>query len=312
MKRGFLLVFLTFGIAHGLASTEVAPVIEHVRELIATPEFRERWNPVLWEGYSSGRNDPNGGYLLRFAFTLGVSERPLYFVASDRFGETNKSLPAWDVYRVSADARALKVANGVALSTHGFFVDPSRRALTQPFADGSSLVLHIARDGSVRQERRSSAPDGRVEEIVTGDASLSSRFVPEVEKIPLAAFLRSPQAQWLPLRRDLSVAAQSLDTADEPLLRVGADLSWSDAVTLVQSLPSANPEDPAKEVSPISGAATSPSQSQPQELPTASLSERTARERSAAGRGWMRWQPLILLFGIVVACWVIWKRRRQS
>ena len=312
MKRCFLLVVLTFGIAHGSGSTEVAPVIEHVRELFATPEFRERWNPVLWEGYSSGRNDPNGGYLLRFAFTFSAGERPLYFVASDRFGETNKSLPAWDVYRVSADARALKVANGVALSTHGFFVNPARRALTQPFSDGSSLVLQVARDGSVRQEKHSAPPDGVAEEPVTGDAHLGSRFVPEVEKIPLAAFLRSPQAQWLPLRRDLSVAAQSLDTTDEPLLRVGADLSWSDAVTLVQSLPSESPGDPANEVSPISDAAMSPSQSQPQELPTASSSETTAKERSVGGRAWMRLQPLILLFGIVVASWVIWKRRRRS
>ena len=55
-----------------------------VGELFESPDFVERWRPVIWEQASVGRPDPNGGYLFRFELKFD-EESTFLFLGTDRF-----------------------------------------------------------------------------------------------------------------------------------------------------------------------------------------------------------------------------------
>src|SRR5215213_2270546 len=127
----------------------------YVQELMATNDFRSRWDPLLWEGYNQHRGDPNGGYVFRFGLRFGTDSQQLAFIGSDRFGDERGHAPSWNIY--IHREQWLKIASDVLLSALEFYVDESKRTITEYFPDGTFSILHISRDGSVERTFHSAA-----------------------------------------------------------------------------------------------------------------------------------------------------------
>jgi hypothetical protein len=231
MKKTIIIIMLALISTWSVASEISGAVAAYVHELFAAEYFRG-----LWKMSGFPRNDPNGGYLFRFELTFTTQEQRLEFIASDRFGETNRGIAWWNIYKMSAEGQWSKIATGVPLSVHEFYVNPATRTIIQPYPRGKFSTVKIGRDGSIQQKYHSPADEDATaqdEAILTGIP-----FKPTVEKVPIAAYLRSPDAEWRLLDHNSAASAQSLDAGDAPLLALGGDLSWIEALGLVQALPS--------------------------------------------------------------------------
>lgn len=252
MKTAFLTI-LTFVLSTlvSMASGFPEAVNAYVRELFFgddfRDDFRERWRPVMWESYSSQRNDPNGGYVFRFTLSFSPDEKALAFVGTDRFGGGKPAMLAWNIYMRSEDGEWQKIAESKIINHERFYIDYDARTILQHwpdrFGEGKSFsLLRIGKDGSYEEEYYSSedTPVEKQEEMgVRGEP-----FHPQIEKIPIAAYLLDPTLEWRPLSEH-GMVAQSLDPADAPLLASGKDLEWSQAVDFAKTLID-NPSEPQR------------------------------------------------------------------
>lgn len=234
MKKILVMAFAVLFYAQSEASDSGDVLAAYVQTLFADEDFRERWNPVLWESHSSLRNDPNGGYLFHFTLDFGTSSKVYHFTSSDRFGDPRGQAPAWNIYTKSEDDSWHEIATGIEISAREIYVDDSSKTTVQHYPDGSFRTLQFGQPGNV-QEKYFSVAD-------TSDAtreklrSLGRVFEPQIEKMPLAAYLRTPAVKWRTLDRQHGIEAQSLDLGDESLLKLGNGLTWVKAKSLAYSL----------------------------------------------------------------------------
>lgn len=208
-----------------------------VGELFESPDFVERWRPVVWELGNSGRPDPNGGYLFRFELKFG-EESTFLFLGTDRFAG-----PSWSVYRSDQQGGVERISDplGMQLDPRGVHLDlENRRILWHHPTDLGPLasrdpawsftVLTFDDNGTIDKEYFAAKDlDDEGSEKLRESGRL---FSPEIEKIPLTAYLQAPSTAWSRLDSDHSFASQSLDPADVDLLEEHGNLTFDDAKEL--------------------------------------------------------------------------------
>lgn len=228
MKKLFLVFCLFLIRTQGVAADVSTAFASYVEELFDSEDFRS-----LWKTFDLPRDDPDGGYLFYFVLSFAPKEDGFLFIASDRFGEERRSAPAWSVYANSSEGWG-KIGSGLMLSTLGFKVDEPSRTIVEELANESFHTIQFGRN-ALGEQKFFMGPD-------TDDSTrarlkeMGSRYVPEVYKMPLSAFLRRGDLPWRPLRRENAAIAQSLDPEDGWLLEIGENMSWSEAKMLAGSL----------------------------------------------------------------------------
>lgn len=210
-----------------------------VSELFESPDFVERWRPVAWEQASSERTDPNGGYLFRFELKFD-EESTFLFLGTDRFAG-----PSWSVYRSDQHGGVERISEpfAVQLDPRQVYLDLENRRILRhhptdlgPLASRdpawSFSVLTFDNDRTIDTEYFAAKDlDDEGSERLRESGRL---FSPEIEKVPLAAYLESPGIAWSSLDSDRSFASQSLDPDDADLLQEHGNLLLEDARELAR------------------------------------------------------------------------------
>ena len=218
------------------------PVNSFVRGIFENPDlssdFKGRWNASSWEQYNATRNDPNGGYLFRFPLQFEGSEDTLLFIATDRFGIVRNDSPAWFIYQRSSDGGWEKIAANRILQLGAMSIHHPSRTIIQEFPDrldgGKTFgVLRIAKDGSIEAAEIGEGELGA--ELKEAVADAEGIPLAEVEKVPIAAYVRTPGTPWGKVDPALGLVAQSLDPADAEILAAIRGMEWNQAVSLVRS-----------------------------------------------------------------------------
>lgn len=240
MKIAYFILVCLMGLTRALAEETSPAVKSFVQEMLATPDFQERWKAVLWEEHNILRNDPNGGYLFRFELKFDANKDRLLFIATDRFGDVRGGCPVWYIYRKQpgSDWKRIAATNEM-ISVAEFYIDHPARTIIQHFpdrfGDGMSFsTFKINTDGSVEKKYYKSEKIDQT--LRTKLEKQGARFVPEVEKVTFAAYLRSPDLKWRPLNPASELAGQSLDAGDVTLLAASTNLTWKQAVELGKAL----------------------------------------------------------------------------
>lgn len=240
MKHVFIILYCLL-VATRLSAEDISPAVKtFVQEMLDTPDFRERWKAVSWEEHNILRNDPNGGYLFRFELKFERAKDSLLFVATDRNGDIRGGCPVWYVYRKQPGSDWKKIATtNEMISVAEFYIDHPARTIIQHFPDrfGEGMnfsTFKINADGSTEKKYYSSE---KMDDALKSKLEKQGvRYVPEVEKVPFAAYLRSPDLKWRPLNPASELAGQSLDAGDATLLAASTNLTWKQAVELGKSL----------------------------------------------------------------------------
>jgi hypothetical protein len=218
------------------------PIKEFVKDLFENPEIQPDFHD-FWTGSpdsSSARRDPNGGYLFRFEFKFEEADDRLLFVATDRFGVGRES-PPWKIYHKKPERDWQQIDRNYIVQSGSMSVHhPSRMiilasppARDDPTETGSYAILKINRDGSLHKESyKSDQLPEKLKKIINSEAV---HTIPEIKKIPLVAYLRSPQTKWRGTSEH-GLAAQSLDPEDAPLLDSNYDVTWEEALALFHRL----------------------------------------------------------------------------
>ena len=242
MKPGTIAItVLAVSCTCGTAEDKYEATVEYVREMFATEDFRIRWEPRAWEGHVSERNDPVGGYVFRHELTIAPDEAPYVFLGTDRFGE--RGWCAWNIYHRSDGRTLRKLATSVILSIHQFHLDRENRTIIEHYPERRDIPmsyssLHLDPDGTLTREYfKGDETDAETRERLKNAGEV---FTPAVEKIPIAAFLKAPGAEWR-LLGEYGISAQSLDPGDAELLSSAAGLTWEDASNLMEKLPARQP-----------------------------------------------------------------------
>jgi len=228
MKRVLCFIMVLLVTVQSFASTFTGAIASYVQELFVVEDFRS-----LWKSYNTARTDPNGGYLLHYSLQFDSAEPALEFIASDRFGEISRNRPAWNIYWRKGDDQWSKLASGVMLSSDEFYINDASRTISQRFPNGALSTLQIKPDGTIEQKYYSPS---EADSVFVDAKGLGKLVQPQIEKVPLAAYLHSPDIHWRPLDRQRGVEAQSLDDGDAELIAMARDLPWNDAVVLAQTL----------------------------------------------------------------------------
>lgn len=186
--------------------------------------------------YNPERKDPNGGYLLRFPLQLG--NQTLAFIGSDRFGDSKRGFVPWSVYQRKENGQWIEIARNIGLSVHVFYVNDATHTIFQYFTKGNVGVFQIRSDGGIEQTRRV-MPENELS--ASGDAPAKGKepgrlVIPDIEKVPLTAYLKSPDIQWRPYDREYGIEAQSLDKEDKAILSKTGELTWKAAADMKQTL----------------------------------------------------------------------------
>jgi hypothetical protein len=252
MKYFIYIFLLAASFCHAMAEDLSNPTNLYLEALFQDPEIKSDFRNY-WTGSPDGtsaREDPNGGYLFRFDFRFEEGNDVLAFVATDRFGVGRES-PPWAIYQKTPAGQWREIGKNEIFQSGGISLHHSSRTIIQVFPPDrhdpeerkTYVTLKINEDGSVHKESyRSDQLNVEAREMIEKEAV---PIVPEIEKIPLAAYLLSPQAEWRPLSEH-GMAAQSLDPADAPLLASSKDLEWSQAVDLAKTLTD-NPSNPSED-----------------------------------------------------------------
>lgn len=311
MKFIIHIMLLAASFCHAVAEDLSKPINLYLKSLFQDPEIKSDFRNY-WTGSPDGtsaREDPNGGYLFRFDFRFEESNDVLAFVATDRFGVGRES-PPWAIYQKTPAGQWQEIGRNEIFQSGGISVHHSSRIIIQAFPPDrhdpeerkTYVILKINEDGSVHKESyRSDQLNEEAREMIEKEAV---PIVPEIEKIPLAAYLRSPQTEWLPLSKH-GMAAQSLDPEDASLLASSKDLEWSQAVdlakTLVDNPSESEPQRPHTTSEPMPAPQVPEPVKSPQTEPT------PAEEPSSS----TRW-PVVAV--VVVAAlgllWVLLKKRK--
>lgn len=197
-----------------------------------------------WVSYNSERRDPPGNYLFRFALDVRGDEQPEVFYAYSAYGDMNASAPSWMVLSERAGKDWQIIAESVLLPTSGFFVDRDNEKIftywpnfrnetgylgTADFTEGFSTDrLEIG----YYEANGLEALKGRIEEL---QAVSVMEYLPQIEKIPLGAFLHDPSLSWRPFDGRYAFEAQSLDVGDSDLLDLAGETSFIEAKSLLQN-----------------------------------------------------------------------------
>lgn len=288
------------------------PTNIYLEKLFQDPEIKSDFRNY-WTGSPDGtsaRDDPNGGYLFRFDFRFEESNEVLAFVATDRFGVGRESL-SWSIYQKTPAGQWREIGRNEVFQSGGISIHHPSRTIIQVFPDrfdeGKTYVtLKINEDGSVHKESyRSDQLNEEARKMIEKEAV---PIVPEIDKIPLAAYLLAPEAEWRPLSEH-SMAAQSLDPEDAPLLASSKDLEWSQAVDLAKTLidnPSElEPQRPRDSSEPI------PALQAPEPMMSPKAAQTPVEEFPVSPR----WQLVAAVVAAVVAAalgllWVLLKNRK--
>lgn len=239
--RLFVIVLMLLNSAHLLAAEQEwdTATRKFVAELFESPDFVERWRPVMWEQSSSERNDPNGGYIFRFAVEFD-EESSFLFVGTDRFAG-----PSWSVYSSDQQGNIDRVTDPleVRLDPRQIYFDSGNRRILQhhptdlgPLASRdpawSFSVLTFNDNGTITEEyfAAKDLDDESSRELGESGELIS----PKIEKVPLAAYLQAPNIAWSPLNSDYGFVAQSLDPSDANLLQGDGKLPLDDAKELAR------------------------------------------------------------------------------
>lgn len=213
------------------------PTKIYANKLLLSEGIRNYWTGST-DG-TSARDDPNGGYLFRFEFHFETSNDVFAFLATNQLGSRH-DIVSWTIYQKMPAGQWKEITNTI-FQLGGISVHHPSRTIIQEFAPyrhdpeerRTYVLMEIKEDGSVHKESfQSDQLNEKTREFIDNQAT---SIAPKIEKIPLAAYLRSPQTKWLPMSEH-SMAAQSLDPADAPLLASIKDLDWSQAVDLAKSL----------------------------------------------------------------------------
>lgn len=239
MKRLLSILLLGMMSGPGLAEDLSQPVNHYIKDRLEVREgFQEVWKAVYWGDYSSERNDPNGGYLYRFQYQFKGAKDTLVFVASDRDGSPRHDLLAWSIYQKTPQNEWGIIAVDAAVRVRAKSIQDEARTIVQVFPERfgdrkTFTKLRINAEGTTElKSYQGEKPNAQIRSLFE-DPALAQ---PNVEKIPLAAYLRSPKAGWRPLSEH-GLAAQSLDPEDAPLLASVQGMDWAEAVKLCQALP---------------------------------------------------------------------------
>lgn len=242
MKRFIIILLFGLNTWRCMAEDLTFPTNQFVKNLFENPEIQPDLHNY-WDGSPDGtsaRDDPNGGYLFRFEFQFKDGTDRFAFISTDRFGVGHES-PPWSIFQKNQEGRWLKIAQNEVFQSGSIFVHQPSRAIIRKFpadlADPKELstyvIMRIKEDGSIHKENFVS---GRLEKDVRKMIeNEADAYLPNIEKIPLAAYLLSPQTKWRMLS-GYSLAAQSLDPGDVDLLSSSKNLEWSQAVKLAKQL----------------------------------------------------------------------------
>jgi hypothetical protein len=214
------------------AATQAAWIAaEH---LFLSPDLRS-----LWTGTGEGtaaREDPNGGYIFKYEFSFGNHSEKYLFVASDRFGPRFGLMGS--VYCTTKDGSWNKMRGTLFIHEKFVYMDNAKRYFTRldPDRFTESMTCEVS-DFSVSGMIRVS--EYRVEQPSEGDVQKllpeENKVIPEIYKVPLAAFLRNPDVEWRRYNINFTAAAQSLDEGDRDLLAGNMEMSWKEAEALFQA-----------------------------------------------------------------------------
>lgn len=312
MKYFTYILLFAVSSCHAMAEDLSKPVNLYLKTLFNDPEIRPDFRDY-WTGSPDGtsaRDDPNGGYLFRFDLRFEESDDVLAFVATDRFGVGRES-PPWAIYQKTTAGQWREIGRNEIFQSGGISVHHPSRTIIQVFPpdrddpEGRKIyvTLKVKKEGFVEKNRyRSDELNEEVRELIEKAAV---PVVSEIEKIPLAAYLRSPQLKWRPLSEH-GMAAQSLDPADAPLVASSKGLEWSQAVDFAKALID-NPSDPEppRPRAPSEPLPQAPAPKKPTEHNSAST---TPTEESPAPR---RWPVVAVVIAAGLGLLWAWLKKRK-
>ena len=178
-----------------------------------------------WTGHAG--DQPPGGYLLRFEAPIGPNGSPVLFVCLSVL--SNQTRSAWGAYTNLAKARYMLASDGVDLgSIPSFYLLTHNKApgiaaiyagkksisVTTYSTDSSGHLLTRSLPGVARdQDAEDANPKVEEEEddALLQKYKLNKRFVPKIEMVLLAEYLRNPSVAWRPFNRNFGVTSQHAD-----------------------------------------------------------------------------------------------------
>jgi hypothetical protein len=217
MKHLFLIP-LTLLVSSAVALAD--PVTDFVAKLVNSSSVSSKWT-------GESDDEPNGGYLFRFAYDIDGDGTPEWFVSSSM--EADKHACSWAVYKKGAgDTYDIVGTNVILNPDEGFYltsfnnIPQIKTIFVKPPNFGVIKIYSFGADGKIGAiTRKLSAAEAN--QLINDDNAeqifqLGEAKKPAIEKILLAEYLKVPQAQWRPYKADLGILAQQKDPADATAL----------------------------------------------------------------------------------------------